>query len=71
MPVDLDVADYIKTMKFKNSCMNLEQQERLRALLLEFADVFALTYLHVGRTNLTEHSINTGDALPVKQILQS
>ena len=43
------------------------EQERLFALLLEYADVFALCNDELGRTNVLQHQIHTGDSLPIRQ----
>ncbi|KAK3744792.1 hypothetical protein QZH41_014779, partial [Actinostola sp. cb2023] len=43
------------------------QRERLSALLIEYADIFACSPGDLGRTNLVEHRINTGDTIPIKQ----
>ena len=43
------------------------EQESLFALLLEHADVFALCNDELGRTNVLQHQIHTGDSLPIRQ----
>ncbi|KAK3728413.1 hypothetical protein QZH41_020432 [Actinostola sp. cb2023] len=43
------------------------QREKLSALLIEYADIFACSSGDLGRTNLVEHRINTGDTIPIKQ----
>ena len=43
------------------------EQESLFALLLEYADVFALCNDELGRTNVLQHQIYTGDSLPIRQ----
>ena len=43
------------------------EQESLFALLLEYADVFALCNDELGRTNVLQHQIHTGDSLPIRQ----
>ena len=40
---------------------------RTKNLLEEFNDVFALDPMEVGRTDLVQHYINTGEHAPVKQ----
>ena len=47
------------------------EQERLFALLLEYADVFALCNDELGRTNVLQHQIHTGDSLPIHQQFHS
>ena len=44
-----------------------EEQERLFILLVEYADVFALSNDSLGRTNILQHEIHTGDALLIRQ----
>ena len=44
-----------------------EQKQKLKDLLLEFQDVFADGNGRIGRTNLINHRIDTGDAKPIKQ----
>ena len=43
------------------------ERARLQKLLLEFSDVISTGPGDLGRTNLTQHRINTGDAMPIKQ----
>ncbi|KAK3743518.1 hypothetical protein QZH41_015906, partial [Actinostola sp. cb2023] len=43
------------------------QREKLSALLIEYADIFTCSPGDLGRTNLVEHRINTGDTIPIKQ----
>ena len=44
-----------------------EQQHLVHGLLIEFQDVFAASSSEVGRTDITQHHIDTGDARAVKQ----
>lgn len=44
----------------KSSSLDLEQQGRLKALLNEYRDIFAVTPDELGRTNLVQHHIDTG-----------
>ena len=43
-----------------------DQQHQLCNLLLKFQDIFSRP-LDLGRTGVTKHKINTGDASPVRQ----
>ena len=43
------------------------EREKLFLLLVEFADVFASDPVDFGRTEVTTHHINTGDARPIRQ----
>ncbi|UYV77165.1 K02A2.6-like [Cordylochernes scorpioides] len=44
------------------------QQKKLKRLLFPYEDVFATSPNDVGRTNVTQHRIDTGGAAPVKQL---
>lgn len=50
----------------RSSTLNQEQQERLRALLNEYRDVFAVTPKELGRTSLVHHHIDKGDHPPLR-----
>ena len=54
---------------WENSTENLssEQALQVKELLLKHKDVFAKDKTDLGRTNVVKHTINTGDAAPVKQ----
>src|SRR5678816_3457295 len=47
-----------------------ETREQLRGLLTEFSDVFSVREGDLGRTNVTTHRIDTGNAGPVRQPLR-
>ena len=47
--------------------LNATEREILQNILLEYSEVFSKDEFDLGRTNLVEHSINTGDARPIKQ----
>lgn len=47
--------------------LNSEQQDRLCNLLYEYQHSFATGPNDVGQTHLVQHSINTGDAQPIRQ----
>lgn len=44
-----------------------EDQDAIKSLLIEYADIFSRHDLDLGLTNLVEHTIDVGDAKPVKQ----
>ena len=44
-----------------------EEATGLKSVLEEFNEVFALDSMEVGRTDLVQHTINTGEHAPVKQ----
>ncbi|KAL0148221.1 hypothetical protein M9458_056453, partial [Cirrhinus mrigala] len=46
--------------------LNAEEWAQLKNLLTEFADIFSSHSHDYGKTNLFTHSINTGDAAPIK-----
>ena len=62
-----DIPLCLKEM-FEKSCVNLSDSERLqfRELLNEYQDVFAKSEFDLGNFTEIEHSIDTGDAPPVK-----
>ncbi|KAG9302652.1 hypothetical protein G9A89_007356 [Geosiphon pyriformis] len=44
-----------------------QQQTQLKELIAEFADIFAENNNDLGRTDLVQHQIYTGDAKPRRQ----
>jgi transposase InsO family protein len=46
--------------------LDTKQQDSLRSLLTEFTDVFMEPGGTLGRTDIAEHTINTGDSKPIK-----
>ena len=53
-----------------DASVTVGEKERLKSLLREFADVFSKSEFDLGCTDLAMHSIDTGDARPVKQMLR-
>ena len=51
----------------EKASLTSEEREKLFLLLLEYADVFALCSDELGRTNVLQHEIHTGDASPIRQ----
>ena len=51
----------------ENASLVSEEREKFFLLLLEYADVFALCNDELGRTNVLQHEIHTGDASPIRQ----
>ena len=43
------------------------EQEQLYAVLLDYADVFAVDADDLGKTDKLQHTINTGSTLPIRQ----
>ena len=56
------------TELYENSCKNLNELEKtkFRALLIKFKDAFSKHPKDIGTTPLIEHTIDTGDATPIK-----
>ena len=54
---------------FERSSKDLSQNQQLdlAELLSEFADVFSASPTDLGRTDLVQHEINTGNAAPIRQ----
>lgn len=50
-----------------NDELTMEQKDALFTLLTEYSDVFATSNYELGRTNVCEQKIETGDAIPVHQ----
>jgi transposase InsO family protein len=46
------------------------EQERLRDILKQYADVFSSSEFDLGRTGIVKHEIDTGSARPIKQMLR-
>ncbi|KAG9283951.1 hypothetical protein G9A89_005458 [Geosiphon pyriformis] len=44
-----------------------QQQRQLKQLIAEFADIFAKDNNDLGKTDIVQHQIHTGDALPKRQ----
>ncbi|KAK3743858.1 hypothetical protein QZH41_005256 [Actinostola sp. cb2023] len=62
------VPDHLKDLLERSSRhLDGEEQEQLRSLLTEYADVFTSSSSDLGRTNLAKHTIDTGDAKPIRQ----
>ena len=61
------LPDQLLTL-WESSCKDLSEEEgvQLRNLLLEFSDVFVGSDGILGKTNVIKHTIDTGNALPIK-----
>ena len=64
------LPEYLQDL-FTRSCrwLNSEQSEKLKGLLIKYQTVFAVNDEDLGRTNLVKHTINVGNAKPIKQLL--
>ena len=51
----------------ESSGMSAEGRAKLRHLVAEYQDIFSHHSGDIGRTHLTKHHIDTGDALPIRQ----
>ena len=62
-----DLPDHMRDL-FDKSCVNLEAcyHPKLRQFMIEFADVFSKHDFDIGTTNLVQHTIDTGNASPIK-----
>ena len=56
----------LKALDWKVSALS-EEQEKLRSLLLDYKDIFALDSTELGSTDSVHHVINTGDHPPIRQ----
>ena len=63
-----EVPEHLKTL-FTKSTEEMSESERqvIAGLLVKYQDTFSRNEWDLGLTDLAEHSINTGDAYPVKQ----
>ena len=51
---------------FSNSALTESQQKQLQQLINEYRDVFALSPEELGRTNWVQHTVDTGEAAPIR-----
>ena len=63
-----DIPEHLRDL-YQSSCAELDdtQQNALKDLLIDFADVFSANEFDLGNFTALEHDIDTGDARPVKQ----
>ena len=54
------------TFDLSLTSLALSEQEQLLNLLAQYQDVFAPTASHLGRTGEVQHTIDTGDAPPIR-----
>lgn len=59
-----DISDV--TVDFSNSALTESQQKQLQQLMNEYRDIFALSPEELGGTNWVQHTIDTGDASPIR-----
>ena len=67
-PASAQLPVYLQDV-FARSSVHLDcsQREVLAKLLLDYHQVFARSTDDLGKTNLVQHTINTGNAIPVRQ----
>ena len=56
-----------KMINSTNNQLTEPEKEQLYAVLMEYADLFAVGSDDLGRTSKIKHEINTGDAAPIRQ----
>ncbi|CAG2228478.1 unnamed protein product [Mytilus edulis] len=67
-PGESNLPEYLKEL-WERSCMHLNENESIEFanLLKLYKNVFSKSSDDIGRTNLIQHEINTGNAVPVRQ----
>ena len=61
------VPEHLREMLKKSTgCLAPAQAQKLREMLCRYADVFSRGDTDLGRTDLVEHYIDTGDSRPIK-----
>ena len=53
-------------IQFDKSDISDDQQERFQSMSDEFSDIFATDNSDLGKTSLSEHTIDTGESQPIK-----
>ena len=65
-PPSSDVDNAIQELYQRSSeGLDAQQSQQLRDLLQQFTDIFAARNQDCTKTNLVQHSIDTGTALPI------
>ena len=59
----------LQALRLEATLLTLDQRDQLAALVLKYADVFALTAEELGVTSAMQHQIETGDSSPIRQYL--
>ena len=57
----------LEMVQVDRSSLQDEECTTLDTLITEYTDIFAVNSAEIGRTDLVQHQINTGDSAPVKQ----
>ncbi|GBM40902.1 Retrovirus-related Pol polyprotein from transposon 297 [Araneus ventricosus] len=66
-PQEFSVVQHLPSTLGNLEILNEEQRRTVRKLLKEFQNLFSTCDADVGRCNMTQHRINTGDHPPIKQ----
>ncbi|GBM48620.1 Transposon Ty3-I Gag-Pol polyprotein [Araneus ventricosus] len=66
-PQEFSGAQHLQSTLENLQILNEEQRTAVKKLLNEFQDLFSTCDADVGRCNMTQHRINTGDHPPIKQ----
>ncbi|GBN48060.1 Transposon Ty3-G Gag-Pol polyprotein, partial [Araneus ventricosus] len=66
-PQEFSTAQHLQSTLENLQILNEEQRTAVKKLLNEFQDLFSTCDADVGRCNMTQHRINTGDHPPIKQ----
>ncbi|GBN37862.1 Retrovirus-related Pol polyprotein from transposon 297 [Araneus ventricosus] len=66
-PQEFSGAQHLPSTLENFQILNEEQRTAVRKLLSEFQNLFSTCDADVGRCNMTQHRINTGDHPPIKQ----
>ncbi|GBO12341.1 Retrovirus-related Pol polyprotein from transposon 297 [Araneus ventricosus] len=66
-PQEFSAAQHLPSTLENLQILNEEQRTDVRKLLNEFQALFSTCDADVGRCNMTQHRINTGDHPPIKQ----
>ncbi len=61
-----DDTHAVQDVLLADTCLNSDQTSSLKDLLAEFSDIFSSHPYDYGKTDLLTHSINTGNAAPIK-----
>jgi len=64
---NMSQSDYSDLPDLSDSTLSDGDKAKFRDLFSKYRDVFAFSDNQLGRTSLVQHTIDTGDALPIKQ----
>lgn len=65
-PTSRDIEGAIEKLLGKAECPTASDREQLQSLLHEFSDIISTGDDDLGRTDLVQHKIDTGEATPVR-----